>query len=158
MSQSLNKVILVGNLGKDPEIRVAGKSRVATLRLATSRRRKNEEGQWVDEADWHNVVYWISDIGTRPSDRAAERAKKGDKLCVEGSIVYRSYTDKQGQTRYATDITARDLILLSGRGGEGEEGFAPGRAASSSAASGKKEEGFGDFPEALDAEDDDLPF
>ena len=86
--------------------------------------------------------------------------KKGDKLYVEGSIEYRSWQDREGQTRYTTEITAREVILLSGRG-EGAESFTPANkvaAAASASAPKGKDQSFEDFPEALDSEDDDLPF
>ena len=89
-------------------------------------------------------------------------ARRGDKIYVEGSIEYRSWQDREGQTRYTTEIKANEIILLGGKGGSSEG--APSRASASapakagSAAPGGKEESFSDFPEALDGEDDDLPF
>ena len=80
-------------------------------------------------------------------------------MYVEGSIEYRSWQDREGQTRYTTEITARELIMLSGRGDGAESFSAPSKvAAGAAAAAPKGKESFEDFPEALDAEDDDLPF
>jgi single-strand DNA-binding protein len=75
---------------------------------------------------------------------------------IEGSIEYRSWQDREGQTRYTTEITARELIMLSSRAADAESSFPASKVAASAAP--RKEEGLGDFPEALDAEDDDLPF
>jgi single-strand DNA-binding protein len=83
--------------------------------------------------------------------------KKGDKVYVEGSIEYRSWQDREGQTRYTTEINGRELILLSGKG-EGAESFTAPSKVGAGAAAPKGKESFDDFPEALDAEDDDLPF
>jgi single-strand DNA-binding protein len=165
VSRSLNKVILIGNLGADPEVRsTANGSRVATLSLATSRQWKNQSGEKQEKTEWHRVILW-NNKGSSLADLAEKYCKKGDKIYVEGSIEYRSWQDREGQTRYTTEITAREVILLSGRSGEGAEYSAPSRvgaaaagAAGGGSGGGKGKEGFDDFPEALDSEDDDLPF
>jgi len=156
VSRSLNKAILIGNLGADPEVRsTTNGSRVATLSIATSRQWKNQAGEKQEKTEWHRVVFWNTKFSTL-ADIAERFCKKGDKVYVEGSIEYRSWQDREGQTRYTTEINGRELILLSGRG-DGSEAFsAPKVAAGAAAPKGK--EGFDDFPEALDAEDDDLPF
>jgi single-strand DNA-binding protein len=102
-------------------------------------------------------VLW-NNKGSNLADIAERYCKKGDKVYVEGSIEYRSWQDKDGQTRYTTEINARELILLSGKGDGGESFTAPKAAGAAAAKSGAKDESFSDFPEALDAEDDDLPF
>jgi single-strand DNA-binding protein len=159
VSRSLNKVILIGNLGADPEVRsTANGSRVATLSLATSRRWKNQQGEPQEKTEWHRVVLW-NNKGSGLADVAERYCKKGDKIYIEGSIEYRSWQDREGQTRYTTEITARELILLSGRGGEGSESVSPPAKVAAAAAGAKgKSESIEDFPEALDGEDDDLPF
>lgn len=162
MSRSLNKVILIGNLGADPEVRsTTNGGRVATLSIATSRRWKGPSGENQEKTEWHRVVLWNTKFATL-ADIAERYCKKGDKIYVEGSIEYRSWQDREGQTKYTTEINARELILLSGKGeGGGDMGSAPSRAPASAAATpaaGKGKESFEDFPEALDAEDDDLPF
>jgi single-strand DNA-binding protein len=101
------------------------------------------------------VVFWNTKFSTL-ADIAERFCKKGDKVYVEGSIEYRSWQDREGQTRYTTEINGRELILLSGKGENAEAFSAPKVAAG--AAGAKAKEGFDDFPEALDAEDDDLPF
>ena len=160
MSRSLNKVTLIGNLGADPEVRSTNNGgRVATISVATSRKWKNQSGEMQEKTEWHRVVCW-NNKGSTLADIIERYCKKGDKVYVEGSIEYRSWQDKEGQTRYSTEIQARELILLSGRG-DGGEGYSPaGRSAAATAPAvpKKKEESFDDFPEALDAEDDDLPF
>lgn len=157
MSRSLNKVTLIGNLGADPEVRSTNNGgRVATLSVAPGRRWKNQSGEMQEKTEWHRVVLW-NNKGSNLADVAERYCKKGDKVYVEGSIEYRSWQDREGQTRYTTEITARELILLSGRGGPDGESFSPSRA-SAAAPAPQKTESFDDFPEALDAEDDDLPF
>ena len=152
MSRSLNKVTLIGNLGAEPEGRsTTGGTRVATLSLATSRQWNNKEGERQEKTEWHRVVLWNS-RSTGLADLAEKYMTKGDKIYVEGRIEYRTWEDRDGNTRYSTEINAREVILLGQRAGA--EGSAePARAP---AAGGT--ESYDDFPEALDEEDDDLPF
>ena len=164
MSRSLNKVTLIGNLGSDPEVRsTANGSKVATLSVATSNRWKDKSGEQQEKTEWHRVILWNSQY-TKLADLAEQYCKKGDKVYVEGSIEYRSWQDREGQTRYTTEIKAKEIILLGGRGGSSEgapsraSASAPAKAAGAAGAAGGKEEAFSDFPEALDGEDDDLPF
>ncbi|HEU4569945.1 MAG TPA: single-stranded DNA-binding protein [Gemmatimonadales bacterium] len=159
MSRSLNKVILIGNLGADPEVRsTSNGSKVATLSVATSRRWKDKGGEQQEKTEWHRVVLWNSTY-SKLADIAEQYCKKGDKVFVEGRIEYRSWQDREGQTRYTTEINANELILLGGKGAASEG--APSRASAPAKAAGAPaggKESFDDFPEALDAEDDDLPF
>jgi single-strand DNA-binding protein len=160
VSRSLNKAILIGNLGADPEVRsTSNGSRVATLSVATSRQWKNQSGEKQEKTEWHRVVLW-NNKGSTLADIAEKFCKKGDKVYIEGSIEYRSWQDREGQTRYTTEITARELILLSGKADSGESSYStPSKVgAAAAAATPKGKESFEDFPEALDAEDDDLPF
>ena len=157
MSRSLNKVVLIGNLGADPEVRsTANGGRVATVSLATSRVWKNQAGDRQEKTEWHRVVLWNSKIGNL-ADLVERYCKKGDKLYIEGSIEYRSWQDREGQTRYTTEINARELILLSGRANGAESESRGGEPATAGAAT-KGKASFEDFPEALDGEDVDLPF
>ncbi len=159
MSRSMNKAILVGNLGADPEVRsTSNGSRVATLSVATSRQWKDKAGEKQEKTEWHRVVFWNTKFSSL-ADIAERYCKKGDKVYVEGSIEYRSWQDREGQTRYTTEINGRELILLSGKG-DGAETFSTSKVAAGAAgaAAPKGKESFDDFPEALDAEDDDLPF
>ena len=157
MSRSLNKVTLIGNLGADPEIRsTSNGSRVATLSLATGRQWKNQSGEKQEKTEWHRVIFWSSKFNN-VVDTIEKYCKKGDKIYVEGRIEYRSWQDREGQTRYTTEIIGNELLMLSGRGGSGDgESFSS--PAKVGAAAPKKDENFEDFPEALDSEDDDLPF
>jgi single-strand DNA-binding protein len=168
MSKSLNKVTLIGNLGADPEVRTTNTgTRVATISVATSRQWKGADGQRQDKTQWHKVICWNNKVGQQLADVVEKYTKKGDKVYVEGEIEYRQYQDKEGQTRYVTEITCRELILLGGRGGpddasggswSGSRSGAAARSAAPAAGAGKKDESFDDFPDALDGADDDLPF
>ncbi|MEO6055827.1 MAG: single-stranded DNA-binding protein [Gemmatimonadales bacterium] len=159
MSRSLNKVTLIGNLGADPEVRsTSNGSRVATLSVATSRQWKNQSGEKQEKTEWHRVILW-NNKGSTLADVAEKYCKKGDKVYVEGSIEYRSWQDREGQTRYTTEITARELIMLSSRGEGSDSSYtAPAKVGAAAAGAPKDKQSFEDFPEALDAEDDDLPF
>lgn len=155
MSRSLNKIQLIGNLGRDPEVRsTANGSKVATLSVATSRRWKNQAGEDQEKTEWHRVVMW-NNRGSGLADVAERYLKKGDRVYVEGRVEYRTWEDKEGKTRYSTEVVAREMMMLSGRGGSGE--MEPVGAAVEDAAS-TNSGSFSDFPEALDEEDDDLPF
>lgn len=163
MSKSLNKVTLIGNLGADPEVRsTSNGGRVATVSLATGRQWKGANGERQEKTAWHRVVFWnAKGNGQQLADVIERYCKKGDKLYVEGEIEYRTWQDKEGQTRYSTEINGRELILLSGRAGDGDgASWSATKAAAKPAAAGgaTKDESFDDLPEALDAEDDDLPF
>ena len=165
MSRSLNKVILIGNLGQDPEVKsIANGGRVANFSVATGRQWTGPAGDKQEKTEWHRIVAWNNKGGTGLADIVEKYCKKGDKIYVEGRIDYRSWQDKDGQTRYTTEIVATEILLLGGKGQGGAEGaaYTPAKAAAG-AAPAKKEgkpgkESFDDFPEALDSEDDDLPF
>jgi single-strand DNA-binding protein len=121
-SRSVNKVILLGNLGKDAETRFTpqGIART-TFSVATSRRWKDQHtGEWKEETDWHNIVLWRS-------ENVANYLTKGKKVYVEGRLQTRSYDDKDGNKKYSTEVVADDVILVSGRdeaGGGGGGGAA----------------------------------
>lgn len=159
MSRSLNKAILIGNLGADPEVRsTSNGSRVATLSVATSRQWKGANGEKQEKTEWHRVVAW-NNRGSGLVDVIERYCKKGDKIYIEGSIEYRTWQDREGQTRYTTEINARELILLSGRGDGGESFTAPSPAAAKPAAVGAGKDDMAEVPDALEGdEDDDLPF
>jgi single-strand DNA-binding protein len=112
MSKSVNKVILLGNLGRDPEVKYTPSGTpVAKLALATSYRFKDKNEQWQEQTEWHNVVLW-----QRLAEIAGEYLKKGNKVYIEGRLQTRSWEDKQtNQKRYATEVVASELVLLSGR-------------------------------------------
>jgi single-strand DNA-binding protein len=119
MSRSLNKVTLIGNLGSDPEIRsTPGGGRVAQFSLATSRTWNDQNGGKQEKTEWHRCVVWNSKA-SQLADIVEKFVKKGEKLYIEGRIEYRQWQDKDGQTRYSTEINVRELLLLGGR----REGF-----------------------------------
>ena len=163
MSRSLNKVTLIGNLGNDPEVRsTTGGNRVATFSLATSRTWNDAAGAKQEKTEWHRCVVWNTK-GSQLADIVEKYVKKGDKLYVEGRIEYRQWQDKEGQTRYSTEINVRELIMIGGKGGGGGDfggDSAPRRAAAPAKAKAGGDGGgdFEDFPNALNDEDDDLPF
>ena len=166
MSRSMNKAILIGNVGGDPEIRTVGTGgRVATFSLATGRQWTDQSGNKQEKTEWHRCVVWNSARGSGLADVVEKYVKKGEKIYVEGEIEYRQWQDKDGQTRYTTEIKVKELMLLGGRPGGGGDDMdsAPRRAApparpkaAGTPSAGKEE--FGDFPGALEDEDDDLPF
>ena len=161
MSRSLNKVTLIGNLGKDPEVRATSNGgRVASFSVATSRVWNDTNGSKQEKTEWHRCVAWNSNY-SKLADVVEKYVKKGDKVYVEGRIEYGQYQDKDGQTRYTTDIRVTELIMLGGgRGGEMGEGESRPARSASSPAKAKTAGGdeFEDFPGALADEDDDLPF
>ena len=158
MSRSLNKVMLIGNLGADPEVRSTNNgSRVATLSVATSRQWTTQSGEKQEKTEWHRVVCW-NNKGAMLADVAEKFMKKGDRIYVEGRIEYRTWEDREKQTRYTTEIIAREVLMLgSPRGGDGSAQLARAQAGAKVSAEGKTES-LDSFPEALDEEDDDLPF
>ena len=111
--KSVNKVILIGNLGKDPEVKYTPQGTpVAKITLATNERYKDKNGEWQDRTEWHNVVLW-----QRLAEIAGEYLKKGGKVYIEGRLQTRSWDDKQtNQKKYMTEVVASDLVLLGGRG------------------------------------------
>jgi len=158
MAKSVNKVILLGNVGKDPEIRSTPSGTiVATVTLATSDRQKDAQGNWQDRTEWHNLVAF-----TRTAEIIRDYVKKGTKLYVEGRIQTRSWDDKEsGQKRYRTEIIINDLSLLSGRD-EGSPAGGGGYSRSQSnydqrpaqSAAAPRDE----YAASSEISDDDIPF
>jgi len=158
VSRSLNKVQLIGNLGADPEVRSTNNgSRVATLSVATSRQWTSKSGEKQEKTEWHRVILWNTNF-SKLADIAEKYCKKGDKVYIEGAVEYRTWQDREGQTKYTTEINGRELILLGGRSGGSSDDSYSGSKVGAAASAPKKDESFEDFPEALDGEDDDLPF
>ncbi|OFY41530.1 MAG: single-stranded DNA-binding protein [Bacteroidetes bacterium GWF2_40_14] len=105
---SLNKVMLIGNVGKDPEIRhLENDSVVASLALATTERYKDKNGEWQEQTEWHNIVCWRA-----LAERVEKYVKKGSQLFVEGRIKTNNWVDKEGQKRYSVEILADSIQLL----------------------------------------------
>ena len=116
---SVNKVILLGNLGQDPEIRYAGESNlaIATFSLATSRRYRNRDGQTVSETEWHRVVLF-----NRLAEIAKDYLHKGSPVYIEGRLRTRKWTDQNGNDRYTTEIVGEVMQLLSSRASDRHDG------------------------------------
>lgn len=119
---SLNKVMLIGNLGKDPEIRaIPSGVKVANFSIATTERYTDKNGQKVDKTEWHNIVMW------RGLAEVAEKyLKKGKQIFVEGRLQTRSWDDQTGQKKYMTEIVADNMVMLGSprdSGGEASEGY-----------------------------------
>jgi single-strand DNA-binding protein len=112
----VNRVILLGNLGKDPESKAleSGRTRV-TFTLATNEVYKNKEGEKVSNTEWHNVVLW-----TPLAEIAEKYLSKGKQVYIEGKLTSRSYVDKEGQTKYITEIVGQNLVLLGSKGSEAD--------------------------------------
>lgn len=105
---SLNKVMLIGNVGKDPEVRhLESGATTASFTLATTERYKDKNGETKDQTEWHNIVCWRA-----LADLVEKYVRKGSQLYIEGRIRTRSYTDRDGNTRYITEITADNLQML----------------------------------------------
>ncbi len=116
----INKVILVGNLGADPEVRsLENGTKVATLSIATTESYKDKAGAWQEQTEWHRIVLW------RYLAEKAERMKKGSKIYVEGSLRTRNWTDKDNITRYTTEIVGDKTLLLDRSEGGGNGSFPP---------------------------------
>ena len=158
MSRSLNKVMLIGNLGADPEVRsTSNGGRVATLSVATGRQWTGQGGEKQEKTEWHRVICW-NNKGSGLADIAEKYLKKGDKVYIEGRIEYRTWEDRDKQTRYVTEVIARELIMLTPKGSSGEGADAPRVKTAAKVAPEGQAESLEAFPEALDEENDDLPF
>ncbi|HEU5458766.1 MAG TPA: single-stranded DNA-binding protein [Terracidiphilus sp.] len=152
MAKSVNKVILLGNVGKDPEIRsTPGGTMVATFSLATSDRTKDQQGNWQDRTEWHNLVAF-----QRTAEIIRDYVKKGSKLYVEGRIQTRSWDDKEsGQKKYRTEIVVNDLSLLSGRDeGSGSSSRSGNTAGFDQRPAAPRD----DYSQQAEISDDDIPF
>lgn len=163
---SVNKVILVGNCGRDPEVRyLPSGEAVANVTLATSTRRKDKtSGEMIEETEWHRVSFF-----GRLAEIAGEYVKKGRPIYVEGRIKTRKYTDKDGVEKYATDIIANEMQLLGSRegmggpggdeGGGGGGGYSrPSAPASRPAPQAARQQAPAKPSSGFDDMDDDIPF
>jgi len=146
---SLNKVMLIGNLGKDPELRFTPSGRaVARFPLATSEQWTDQSGQRQDRTEWHNVVVW-----GKQAESCGQYLAKGRQVFVEGSVRSRQYDDKEGQKRYITEIIAQRVQCLGGGRGDGASRGAPAAGGGGGGGAGGE-----DAPPAPMPEDDDVPF
>ncbi len=139
MAFSLNKIMLIGNLGKDAETRFStSNTAITTFSLATTSGYKGKDGNWVNETTWHNIVSF------NLPDFYKDALKKGKKFYVEGRLTKRDYTDKEGQKRYITEVISEKLIPLEGREGNGDSYSDKGTTDSGA--------------DSSSPEDEDLPF
>jgi single-strand DNA-binding protein len=156
MAKSVNKVTLIGNVGKDPEIKFAANGNaIASFSLATTDRTKDQGGNWTDRTEWHSLVAF-----QRTAEIIRDYVKKGSKLYIEGRIQTRSWDDKNsGEKKYRTEIIVGDLVLLSGRGeGEGGGGASYGSRGSSSSYDQRPPASSDDLVQSTEITDDDIPF
>ena len=139
MANSMNKVLLIGNVGQEPEIKtIPSGSQVCTLRLATSESYKDKStGEWKDSTEWHSIVLWDF-----LAEKASKYIKKGSKICIEGKNQTRTY-EKDGVTHYRTEVLARDLILLDPKQYSSTESFGEKTVSENTVSS---------------TDDDDIPF
>jgi single-strand DNA-binding protein len=157
---SLNKVMLIGNVGKDPEVRhLESGATTASFTLATTERYKDKNGETKDQTEWHNIVCWRA-----LADLVEKYVRKGSQLYIEGRIRTRSYTDRDGNTRYITEITADNLQML-GRKESGTSTSYPAPAPApapapvhTSAPAAPKSTPIIDMNAVNEDEGDDLPF
>ncbi len=158
MARGINKVILVGNLGKDPEIRyVPNGGAVANLNIATSESWKDKAtGEKQERTEWHRVVFF-----GKLAEIANEYLKKGAQIYVEGRLQTRKWQDKSGQDRYTTEIVGSELQMLGGRGGAGASDGPPvdmGYEAAGSGPSARSAQPAAPAPGGGEDFDDDIPF
>jgi single-strand DNA-binding protein len=157
MAKSVNKVILLGNVGKDPDIKVLPSGQpVANFGLATSERYKDQQGNWQDRTEWHNLTAY-----GKLAEIIRDYVKKGNKIYAEGRLTTRSWDDKEsGKKVYRTEVVVADISLLSGRGEDGGQGSSSGYSQKSSSSASFDQRSSGGDPYAHSAEitDDDIPF
>ncbi len=155
--KSVNKVILIGHLGKDPEVKYTPQGTpVAKFSLATNERYKDKSGEWQDRTEWHNITAW-----QRLAEIAGEYLKKGSQVYVEGRLRTDSWDDKEsGQKKYRTEIVVNDMVLLGGRGQGGGDEFSGGNRSRGASSGGFDQR----TPEPSMSQaggeitDDDIPF
>lgn len=146
MAKGLNKVLLIGNLGADPEIKYTPNgTAIANLNIATSENRKNNEGEWEEKTEWHRVVAF-----SKQAETCKDYLHKGSRIYLEGRLQTRSWDDANGQKHYMTEIVISNFLMLDGKPSD-----APVRQKDNSPApKGKPKQASDSFPE----EDEDLPF
>jgi len=139
---SLNKVMLIGNLGKDPEVRfTTSGTAVASFSIATSERFKGKSGDWEERTEWHNVVLW-----GKLAEIAGEYLAKGKTVYIEGRLQTRKWQDRDGKDRYTTEIVGEKMQMLSAKGDGGARNSGGGASPATS------------FEEPAFNPDDDIPF
>jgi single-strand DNA-binding protein len=143
---SFNKVILVGNLGRDPELRYTPQGTpVCSFSMATNERRKDKNGEMQDQTTWFRVTLW-----NRQAETAAQYLQKGRPVYIEGRLRVEEYTDRDGKQRHSLEVNATDMQFIGGGRNEGDAPMERERAATA--------HGGGGAPEPADSPDDDIPF
>ena len=171
MARAVNKVILIGNLGQDPELRYTGSgTAVCNMRLATNESYKDSNGELVEKTEWHSVVAWA-----RLAEICGEYLKKGSQVYFEGSLQTRQWEDRDGNTRYTTEVKAREMMMLdSGGSYDSSGGFDQSRGGSTNYDQSRGSSGSGGYSQSRPQQrqpqtqsaggndpfgpDDDLPF
>lgn len=146
---SLNKVMLIGNLGKDPEIRyTASGTAVASFPIATSEKFKDKSGEWQEKTEWHNITLWA-----RLAEIAGEYLSKGKTVYIEGRLQTRKWQDRDGKDRYTTEIVGEKLQMLSGKDDGGHRSSDHGGGGNGGGGGNR-----GSYDESGFNPDDDIPF
>ncbi len=164
MSRSLNKVMLIGNIGSEPEVRTTPSgTKVAKVSLATNRKFNDRSGQQQEKTEWHRLTFW-----DRLAELVEQYVHKGDRLYVDGRLEYSQTEDDKGNVRYWTDIVVQDMVMLGGQGGGAGAGFddavparqprRQGSGMSGGPARGPSRQAPPPPSAPFEADDDDLPF
>jgi single-strand DNA-binding protein len=151
----VNKAILIGNLGRDPELRYTQSGQaVANFTLATSESWTDKNGERSERTEWHRIVVW-----GKPAEACAKYLSKGRQAYVEGRIQTREWEDKEGQKRYTTEVNAQNVTFIGGRGGDGQPGDSGGAPPMGGQPAGEQPMGGGSAaPSGGPPPDDDIPF
>lgn len=151
---SLNRIFLIGNLGQDPEMRYTqSQLAVCNFSLATNERRQGDDGQWVDQTEWHKIVCF-----GKTAENCSQYLKKGRQVFVEGRIQTRKYQDKEGKDRYITEVVANAVRFIGGGKGEGVEVERTPRSAPAASSGAPKAPAGAPIGETISFDDDDIPF
>ena len=155
MARGVNKVILVGNLGADPEVKyMPSGDAVANVSLATSESWKDKQtGENVEKTEWHRLVFF-----KRLAEIAGEYLRKGSQIYVEGQLQTRKWQDRDGNDRYTTEVKVREMQMLGSRGGGGSDFGSGGGGASRDFGGGQRAAGGSAAPQPEPEFDDDIPF
>ena len=144
-NKGLNKALIIGNLGRDPEVRyIPSGQAVANFTIATNERYQDKSGEWNEKTEWHRIVTF-----GKQAETVGQYLSKGDRVFVEGRLQTRSWEGKDGQKRYTTEIVANNMIMLGGSGGPGGGGESGG---------GGQKDYEPDYGDSQAPPDDDVPF
>jgi single-strand DNA-binding protein len=154
MARGLNKVMIIGNLGKDPEMKYTQQGKpVTTFSVAVSRTRRDADGQMKDETEWFRVVAW-----EKLAETCNEYLRKGSKVYIEGRLQTREYQAQDGQTRQSVEIVANEMLILDSRQQGGSPGGYGDERQPSTSRSGAGTSGSSSFDDDSDMDADDIPF